>query len=524
MKDMVLDAQTKKKPTLSKTKKWHKWVGLFFTFFLLMFAISGIFLNHRRAIASVDIPRSILPSGYHYINWNNGAVKNSIKLSPDTVLLFGGSGVWLTNPTHSYFEPFVKGMKKGADNMNISNIIQSPDNDFFAVTTFDLYRLNKATDTWENYSDKVKSHDRFTDLAISGDTLVVMSRSHLYLSTAPYTQFIKKQLPAPQGYVKKATLFRTLWTLHSGELFGFAGKIIVDFVGILTIFLCVTGIIITFWPSFIKRNKNKGLKSTGNITLLKSSFKWHNKLGGIFFILLLIVCISGMFLRPPLMIAIIRAKTTPIPGTTLSSSNPWFDKLRCLRYDIHDKEWILYSSEGFFRFKTFDEEPQKMDTAPSVSVMGINVLNQQDSTTWVVGSFSGIYRWNKQTGESFDFSTGKPIEHRRSGIPTLTDAVSGYSNDFSNKEVVFEYGPGARISTTGEQFTPMPSTNDKGRISLWHLCLEIHVGRIYSPILGFISDMFVFLAGTLLLIILISGYLIYRKGKKTKKKVQEQIK
>lgn len=518
--DFIMETQIKKKPALRKTKKWHKWIGLFFSFFLLMFAISGIFLNHRRAISSVDIPRSVLPSGYHYKNWNNGAVKNSIKLSADTVLLFGGSGIWLTNPTHSHFEPFVKGMKKGADNTNVSNIIRTPGNDFFAVTTFGLYRLNQSADAWENYSDKVESHDRFTDLALSGDTLVLMSRSHLYLSAAPYTHFVKKQLPAPQGYVKQATLFRTLWKLHSGELFGFAGKIIVDFVGSLTIFLCITGIIITFWPNLIKRKKKKGLKSSGNITLLKGSFKWHNKIGGIFFILLLIVCISGMFLRPPLMIAIIRAQTAPIPGTTLNSANPWFDKLRCLRYDTYDKEWILYSSQGFFRFKTLDDEPQKINAAPPVSVMGVNVLNQQDSTTWVVGSFSGIYRWNKQTGESFDFFTGIPVERRPPGMPTFTNAVSGYSNDFFNKEVVFEYGPGARIPITNEQFTPMPVNSGKGRISLWHLCLEVHVGRIYSPIIGFFSEIFVFLAGTLFLIILISGYLLYRKTKKAKRKVE----
>lgn len=28
-------------------KKYHKWVGLFFSFFILMFCFSGIVLNHR---------------------------------------------------------------------------------------------------------------------------------------------------------------------------------------------------------------------------------------------------------------------------------------------------------------------------------------------------------------------------------------------------------------------------------------------------------------------------------------------
>ena len=32
-------------------KKYHKWVGLFFSFFILMFCFSGIVLNHRTLLA-----------------------------------------------------------------------------------------------------------------------------------------------------------------------------------------------------------------------------------------------------------------------------------------------------------------------------------------------------------------------------------------------------------------------------------------------------------------------------------------
>ena len=63
-----------KKPS-KKMRWWHKWGGLFFTFFLLMFCISGIILNHRKAFSPFDIPRSILPKAYHNDNWNLGAVK-----------------------------------------------------------------------------------------------------------------------------------------------------------------------------------------------------------------------------------------------------------------------------------------------------------------------------------------------------------------------------------------------------------------------------------------------------------------
>lgn len=501
-------------------KKWHKWVGLPFAFCLLLFATSGIFLNHRRAISSVDMPRTLLPSTYQYANWNNGSIKSSIQVSADTVFLFGGSGIWLTDPEHRHFQPFVQGMKEGADNRIVNNIIRTQEDIYYAVTTFDLYKLDRTTHTWINQSHLIGDTERFTDLATQGDSLVLMTRSHLYIATYPFTRFEKKELPAPEGYQKESTVFRTLWTLHSGELFGITGKVIVDILGLLVILLCITGILLFLCPSFIKRKKRKGEDAQRSRSLFTSSLKWHNKIGAFFFVFFLILGVSGMFLRPPLLIAIIRAKTKPVPGSVLDNTNPWFDKLRCLRYDLHDKEWILYSSEGFYRFENPDLPPQKIHQAPPVSVMGVNVFCQQDSTTWITASFSGIYLWNKKTGESFDYFTGKKMERKRPGMPTLTNAVSGYSADFKNKQVVFEYGPGARVRGKNDSFARMPEALKEGRISLWHLCLEIHVGRIYTFLPGLWGDLYVFFSGIFFLIVFITGYVIYRRQHKKKKGTQ----
>lgn len=61
------------------------------------------------------------------------------------------------------------------------------------------------------------------------------------------------------------------------------------------------------------------------------ALKWHNKPGVILFAFLLILAVSGAFLRPPLLIAIIRTKMKTIPGTKLHKPNVWHDKLRTLR-------------------------------------------------------------------------------------------------------------------------------------------------------------------------------------------------
>ena len=53
------------------------------------------------------------------------------------------------------------------------------------------------------------------------------------------------EITAPSGYDGKVSLFRTVWLLHSGELFGKVGVLVVDVISVLLIIICVTGL--AFW-------------------------------------------------------------------------------------------------------------------------------------------------------------------------------------------------------------------------------------------------------------------------------------
>lgn len=513
-----MKAELKKKKTGKKIVKWHKWAGLIFSFFLIMFSVSGIFLNHRKEIASLDVSRSLLPASFQYKNWNNAAAKGSLRIKPDSILLYGGAGIFISDTAATDFRPFNNGIKNGADNQIIGGIKKTENGEVFAISTFDLYRLNQTNNNWINQSSLIDTDERLSDLQIKGDTLVLLSRSHLFISAPPYHHFTKIELEAPFGYKKEASLFRTMWTLHSGELFGLPGKVFVDLLGIITIILCITGIIITFFPKLIKKRKRKKKENKSFSNTLKTSHKLHNKIGVSLLIFLAILFLSGSFLRPPLLITIIREKVRTIPGTVLNSSNPWFDKLRCIRYDNTANEWILYSSDGFFRFPALNSIPKKLQSPPPVSVMGVNILEQKDSI-WIVGSFSGLFYRDRATGKSIDAFTLKPAKVQRGGPPVFTNAVSGYSDDFATGEIVFDYSAGARRLTPGNSFPEMPPDAIKNsRMSLWHLSLEVHTGRIYLPQVGLFSDLFTFFAGILSLSILISGYIVYRRRHKNKHK------
>ena len=45
-------------------RKQHKWLGIGLSFFMLMFSVSGILLNHRSLIKDVNVRRKYLPSRY----------------------------------------------------------------------------------------------------------------------------------------------------------------------------------------------------------------------------------------------------------------------------------------------------------------------------------------------------------------------------------------------------------------------------------------------------------------------------
>ena len=496
--------------------KTHKWVSIVFTFFILMFAISGIILNHRKVFSGIDLSRALLPKHYEYENWDNGSVTGTFTLKDGSLWMYGGIGVWETDPRGTSFKAHNEGLLRSADHLGIRALAETVSGDVYALSPFALYKYDKRRSHWQVVDDLPKSEKYYTDLITRGDSLLLLSRSHLYLSEGAGKDFKEIRLSAPEGYNPKVSLFRVLWLLHSGELFGLPGQLVVDAVGVILIILCVTGIIITVRMLITKKRKRQGLKTDGAVT--RKSLKLHNKLGSLFLVLLILVTFTGMFLRPPLMIAIIRSKVTPLPGTELSSDNPWHDKLRKIRFDHVRQDWLLSTSDGFFSLSSIDSRPVPLPQAPPVSVMGINTWEQKEDGRWIAGSFSGLFEWNREDGSSFDLIEKKPYKRRQDGMPTFANAISGYSSDFAQGEVLFDYNRGARLVTDGSAFVEMPDSMRPGRISLWHTALELHVGRLYDGILGPVAPMFVFLAGFLLLSIITTGYVIYHKWHKRRKR------
>lgn len=495
-------------------RKYHKWISIIFTLIILLFAISGIVLNHRELLSGIDINRNYLPKNYRYSNWNNASVKATLKLNNDSVLIYGNVGIWLTNQEGKEFKDFNKGFPKGIDNRKISKIIKTGDGKLFAGTFFGLYFYDG--DKW-NKTELPIHEKRITDLFVKGDSLLVLTRSHL-LYTTNYRDFHQLDIPPPINYDNKVGLFKTLWVIHSGEIYGETGKIIVDFFALILVFLTITGLIYFINRIVLKRvnKKKKSQASKANRWLLK----WHNKIGWITLVFLILTSSTGIFLRPPFLIPIATSKVGKIPYSKLDSDNPWFDKLRTIYYDNERSRYYIATSDGlYFSDNGLKNNLNRFPYQPPISIMGVTVFEKVAPDVFLIGSFEGLYLWDANTWQTYDYIERKPyVPPSRKSRPLGNFLVSGYTKDFGNTEIFFEYNHGAALLRPGN-LPVMPDQVASQPLSLWNLALEVHTGRIFESILSDFYILVVPITGLSILFILISGFVVWWKLFRNKKKV-----
>lgn len=546
-------------------KKYHRWLGLVLSVFMLVFCVSGIILNHREVFSGCEVSRKWLPASYHIKNFNNGVVKGTVakksaahSLSSencDSVLAYGCAGVFLTDSRLSTWQDFNAGLPESIDERNVRHVVKAKDGSLWCAALRDVYRYDENSHRWKKV-ELPGNEERIMDVALAKDsmTVVALTRSRVF-TIVPFVQYGEigkigksssetyrvesKIIPAPKKYEPKTTLFKLVWHLHSGEFFGLPGKLVVDAIALVLIVLSITGILLFILPYGIRRAKKLAAKA--RMKRLGKQFawnmKWHNKIGYVTIVLTLWIAITGMCLRPPLMVPLVLSK---LPQTVGEDGNVWQGKLRAIRWDAVQGDWLVSTSEGFLRVdEDFSQAPKMLpdDECPKLSPMGVTVWESDGKGGWIVGSFRGIYRWNPvnhSLNQILDYFTGKPSEET-SMIPISDNLVCGYSEDFlGGKPLVFDFAKGVEdakgqaVALCNDE--PKTSRNEESMsdlicetapMSLWNVALELHVGRCYSPFLGPLSDLFVFLSGLLITLVLLSGYIISHRRRK---KAQARLK
>jgi len=498
-------------------RKYHKWLGIIYAIIILSYVFSGIILNHRAFFSAIDINRRLLPEIYSYKNWNNAAIKSTLKISSDSILVYGNIGVWLTDSSFSNFTDFNTGFRKGTDNQKVFQLLKTSGNSILAGTFSGLYLLSGKGEKWLPVSLPVKDK-RIVDMIQKQDTIILLTRSYVIKST-DLNDFHVHHLPPPEDYDNKADLFKTTWTIHSGEIYGLAGKLIIDLAGLVFAFLTITGLIVFTNKIILKKDIVKAGKK---IRLKRSNswnIRWHNKLGWITLAILILNTVTGMFLRPPLLALIGNLRVGKIPFTELATANPWFDQLRRIYYDEELNRFIISTSEGFY-YSDDDlrSELKKFIYQPPVSIMGVTVFEKITTATYLTGSFEGLFVWNSQTGKVVDHIKKQDYKLPSSkGKPVGDFLVSGFIRDFKDQEICFDYNKGAfDINKTGNFAKMPPQIASDAKMSLWNVALEIHTGRIYQTLTGDFYVLIVPVTGLIVLFILISGFIVWLKIRKIK--------
>lgn len=504
-------------------KKLHKWPSLIVALFIILWAFSGIVLNHRHTFSSFDIERSLLPQEHHYRNWNNAAVRGSVQIDSKRMFLYGNAGVWEYDQINASFRSLNAGYPEGSDHHKVNCLLRTKNGKLYSGTRFGLYGYNRDKKSWEKII--LHGHDQHVvDLAVVKDSLWILTRSGLRAMSLRETgRFTELEIPAPEGYDNKVGLFKTLWVIHSGEIYGLAGKLLVDGVALIFIFLTLSGLVYFFFPRIMRKRKKQHRQSRRLAWWNKWSLKWHNRIGIWLVLVLMLTTITGMFLRPPLLIAIAQSRIGKIPYSMLDDGNPWYDQLRRIIVDQKEETIYLATSEGIYIVDAgLKSGPKRPVPQPPASVMGYNVFKQYQGGHILVGSFSGLYIWNPSSGAIYDYISGEQHVYRPGpSNPLGENMVAGYLKDPAGNEYVFDYNTGALPVRHVKAFAAMPETISQLPMPLWNVALEMHTARLFKPLIGDFYILFIPLLGLSVLLILFSGMLLWirkwKSGKRNRK-------
>lgn len=463
----------------------HKWSGLVCCLLLSVFCLSGVLLNHRGFSEGVDVSRRFLPPFYRHHSWNGGLLRGSQPLGHGRVAVYGTSGMFVADSGASTFRDFNAGLPAASARRNVRAMGADSAGNLYALTPGALYFRSSGAPGWRLLA-QCPAGDRFSDLVVDGGRPVVLGRSYLYTpdSSACGARLRPMVLrTSDDGHLDRTTAFRVVWMLHSGELFGLPGRLVVDFIALAFIALCITGGCIWLLPK-MKRPK------VGPYARL------HRKVGVWGMVFFALVALTGWMLRPPLMVPLAMWEVPEPAGTQLHApGNPWHDKLRMLRHDAATGSWLLSTSRGFYSAAAPDSVFRPLESAPPVSVMGLNVWLPDGPGRWLCGSFSGLYRWDVVSGRCEDYFTGEEPA-AKAGPPVGRHKVCGMSRDFGSDMVVL-YDEGTPSLPQPPEMATMP-------MSLWNVALEAHSGRIYFGQSA--TWFFIFVAGALVLWCLYSGW------------------
>ncbi|MEA1922902.1 MAG: PepSY-associated TM helix domain-containing protein [Pseudomonadota bacterium] len=497
----------------------HKYLGLIALVYFLGMGVSGILLNHPTLLQGFSLPLGWMPDSYQFRNWNRWSLRDAAfsKQQPEKIYVAGKDGVWMSRNAGRNFTPMSSGLPASAYLRDTNCLLLVENHNpirLYAGTRNGLYYCSPDLARWQAVQNPELQKTEIIDLLKTDQEIFVFTKTDCFV--APLSEqspvFGARELKTPPGFKPRAPFFRFMLKLHDGSLFGLTGRMVADIVGLILIFLSLSAFYLWYVPW--RRRQTRGYRRN-RPRYYKFFYRYHLKLGIYASFFLILIALTGMFLRPPLLIAIVRIQTPKL----LQPANPTA-KNQLGR--IHQAAWLksnnklyLTTQNGIFYGPPDGSKPfSAIKNRLPIHGMGATVFEPLADNSLLIGSFSGLFKWQPETGKVTNLTADKSPRRRRFGGAMV--AAAGVDNGTPRFWCDYRRGlqplPGKIPTLTEIQAGKLTSSltmpkkiSKKSRISLWHLLFEFHNGRIFRNLLGRYTWLLIPLGGLALLITVISG-------------------
>lgn len=506
-----------------KSSRWvHKYPGLILLLFMAWMSLSGVLLNHPGLLSRVSVSGFLVPGHYHPQNWNRSSMKGILTYDSLNFLAYGNQGIYISNDKGKSFTSFMDGdFPQAARKRRTNHIIRLDNsNKLMAATNKGLYIAEMDNRLWKPLK-LPGNNEPVQKILFSADTCIVVTKSSVYISNKNNLANFSQQIPERQVYDEKIPLFRAFLELHDGSIWGLPGKLLWDVAGVILFFLCLSAFYMWYYPKKWKRNYRKKSIPAQKAEKNRRRFylKYHKKLGWYFAVVFVIIFITGIFLRPPLLITIADSSIAKKIYPAWEHKNPWNQKINNALFDSKSNRLILECSDGLWAGNINSNTSfTKLDLPIPVFAMGASVFEEETPGSWLVGSFGGLYRYSLTNNISEPIL--KQAASRNPGRPGSL-LVTGYIHLPDSTEYVLGHYKGL-CDTNGNPLPnqlPMPKQlKEDFKMPLWNWLFELHNARIFQGVLGGFYILVIPLFGITGLLIILSGVFDYWYVKLKRKK------
>ncbi|HDS16442.1 MAG TPA: PepSY domain-containing protein [Proteobacteria bacterium] len=495
-------------------KQIHKYLGLLVLLYGLWMALSGIALNHPEAIKNLSFSNRLMPDNYQYRNWNRMSWRCAQFSSfDDNLLLVGGKeGVWQSLDRGKSFTRLAGGFPAASYAKDTFSLLLANNGSkeiLFAGTRSGLYYWQEQQ--WQKVDHPVLSQARVLDLLQVDNLILAFTDSLAFKAEISSEKLIFRSLPLPveASIFQHLPLFRWLRKVHDGSILGFYGKLFADGIGLILIFLSLSGLVI--WYTRQRKKLHKKTIFSGKFFFF--NFHWHSNLGVVSALFISILIFSGAFSFPPLLVTIVRLATPACLLADKDADNPWREQILRAAYLESRKRLIIATKNGLFSgpldgSREFIRLP---DTVP-IHGMGVQVFTNIGSEQLLLGSFSGLYLWDTSSNNVIHLKAGKQANVPDWGRAIMVTGVAIFKD---RPVLAVDYESGIKPLNVNQEITPqMPALlAEQSRISLWHALFELHNGRIFEQFIGQFYWLITPLGWLAFFLITLSGVLLWLKKK-----------